>query len=342
MRRLTILLIAAILWSGTSGYCAEPAPKDPLDIEQLKQRYPNARFRQVTLEEFERMQDQLPAGAVVIKAPSVAGQQAKQPAGQTNKVDVILVTTNAPAVAPAARPHQGHPPRPVPNPHRTPPPARVDATVDHSCTAAFDLFSGIGHADADEIAVVVFVVVGVVVVAALVVYGGVYLTNMALGIGDYEYWWNLETHASWLVGHRDSGTLVGARLSTGFVESGVQVGLAAEAGYLDVDSDLRDKKRPPVEFKGVYGLIGPAVRWMFGPGEDEGYAYAEVLAGTTEHRESKLLSVARCGVNWSIGSRMRLGLSVGSMYMDLDASEGVVQEGDNFALLLGGNAGIRF
>lgn len=342
MKALTLLLVVALFWAGLPDCRAQARPAARLTAEQLARLYPNAVLRQVSPEDYARIRKQFAGRAVIVVDEPVSADDSDPVVGDTNAVEVLVVTTNAPASAPGI-------PAAVPpsvqgdaRSHRAgaASPAGVDDS-DDSCVALFDLFSDVDLGDTRELAVVVFVVVGVVVVAALVVYGGVYLVNMATGSGDYDYWYEVQSRAGWLAGSGDSGGLYGARLAVGFEDGGVQVGLGAEVGHLNVKAEL-ESDAPPVELEGVYWLVGPVLRWPFGGGASTSDAFAELLGGSTEDDESRFLSVARAGVNLGLGERISLGVSIGSLYTDLKASEGPAREGDNFALLLGAGLGVGF
>jgi hypothetical protein len=210
----------------------------------------------------------------------------------------------------------------------------IDPGIVESTVELFHSGSG------EDFAVVLFVVVGVFVVAVWVVYAGVYVADVLIG-REHEYWWDLETHSSWLVGGAEEGALFGAKLATGIVEQDVQVGIAGEFGYLDMDVDVEDSDRT-VELKGMYGLAGPAIRWIMDTGPNPSYFSLELLAGTSEHQETRLISTAKAGLNLGIGDRFRLGLTLGSLYVDLEANEGLPLEQSDFNVLLGAETGFRF
>jgi hypothetical protein len=55
-----------------------------------------------------------------------------------------------------------------------------------------------------------------------------------------------------------------------------------------------------------------------------------------------VMSVARANLSLGIGSRGRLGFTVGSMFLGLDPAEGILKQRNNFTTLLGIETGIRF
>jgi len=338
MRTISIVLILSLLWSTTYGYCGPAREEKVITLSQLKQRYPAARLVEVSPAEFGRIRAGLD-GNVLVLAELEPGRPGEAPAADgTNATSTTTATTAVADADDGSATNAVYRPHPPPPPHRPPPPGPHVYVEPESCNVFFDL----AHCgSADDWGLVIYVAVGVVVVAALVVYGGVYLANVLVGAADYEYWWDVEAHSAWLVGGPEDGALFGVKMATGFVERDVQVGLAAEVGYLDLDAEFGGPEET-MQLTGVYGLVGPAIRWVVGPHENPAYVSVELLAGTSEHNETRLLSVAKAGVNWGMGDHLRFGLTVGSLYVDLKASEGLIQEHSDFNVLLGAEVGTRF
>jgi len=246
-------------------------------------------------------------------------------------------TTSGGAYVPGVSPPAGPPPHPPPPP--PPPPADVQ-----SCNAFFELVFDLGRTDwsDNEAAVVIFVVIGVTVVLAVVVYAGAFLYEMATGLGDHSYWWDVETQAAWLVGGGDSGYVAGLRLGAGFEDSEARIGLVVEGGYLKAEiRPERDLDRMRVE--GGYAMAGASVRWEFGrEPANPSFLGLDLLAGTASDDQVDLLSTARANLSFGVGPRARLGVSLGALYVDLDPTEGPAADLDRFTTLMGLQAGYRF
>ncbi|MBN1849801.1 MAG: hypothetical protein JW932_14585 [Deltaproteobacteria bacterium] len=220
------------------------------------------------------------------------------------------------------------------------PPAPEDVQLTGSCVA--DL------AD-NDIAVVLFVVIGVFIVAALIVYAGKFIYDVTVGNGVYEYWWEISPGFTIIendtkYGFKESGYLAGLKLAAGFTERSIQFGLTGEAGVIDFSLYYEDHKGL-LELEGIYGMVGPAIRFLFNDDDNiknASYLYLELLGGTSEHEEAGLLSVARMGLNWRIQEHLRFGIHAGSLYFDLKESEGIIENEDNFRLMGGLEFGYRF
>lgn len=55
-----------------------------------------------------------------------------------------------------------------------------------------------------------------------------------------------------------------------------------------------------------------------------------------------MLSVVRAGLNFSFLENLRYGISIGSMYVNLKESEGLVRKGNDFNLIGSVDFGYRF
>lgn len=193
-----------------------------------------------------------------------------------------------------------------------------------------------------DASLVIFVVIGAVVVLAVVVYAGAYLYDMATGSGDYRHWWNLETQASFLTGNDSRGYMAGLKLSAGFERADTRVGAILESGYLDVGI-RQEGQAERLNADGVFVMAGVGVRWIFGETpENPSHVGMELLAGTAWDDQVDVMSVARANLSLGIGSRGRLGFTVGSMFLGLDPTEGILENRSNFTTILGIETGIRF
>ena len=355
MKVLTLLICASLLYTTTASYCGQTRSIEAgMTLEELKARFPNARFVQVDMDEFQRISaecglDVMPSA---VEASQVGGEavelaqagvelrvtNAAPATATTTATNTVPVTNAVTNVIQEVRPPPMQPPPRVERARSAP---ETDACVplfdEGACHLAVDLLDCDFGGDAD---VVLFVIVGVVVVAALVIYTVGFLGSMALGIGDYAYWWDLETRTSLLVGGAESGAMVGMKLSSGIAAADAHAGIAVEGGYLDMDVELENSD-DVVEVAGGYIMAGPAIRWA-GRDENPAYFFMELLGGTTEHEQVDVMSVARMGFNVGIGSVLRFGGHVGAMYLGLELDEGLIREDDNYSTIIGGEFGIRF
>jgi len=339
LRILTLLLCVSFVYTATPSYSADVqlAVSGGMTVDELKARFPNARLLQVEMDELERIRD---AGSRVTEYVSIPIRvaQAAPEGPATNDLPVTVTTTNAvtnTVTVTNVVTNVIQQVQPLPVRHE---PGRVSPAFNEgACHLALDLLDCDFGGDAD---VVLFVVIGVVVVAALVIYTVGYLGSVALGTGDYDYWWDLETGTSFLVGGAENGVMVSLKLSSGIVAADAHAGIAVEGGYLDMEVALEGSD-DSVDLEGGYIMGGPAIRWAEGDANPS-YISMELLGGTTEHEQVDVMSIARLGVSLGIGPAFRLGFHIGAMYLGLELDEGLVREDDNFTTILGGEVGVRF
>jgi len=331
IRYLSLLLVVVFMGTILLPYAHADAPGDEyLTLDDLKEQYPDARFVQVSPEMLQVVMDQT-SGYVVVS--------------HTNGVPLLQlvgtnITTNAtanlpPAVAKqAASSRSGEPGVYYDRPNRD-----RSHQVDTHGSLFFDLtHADWGGGDAD---VVLYVLIGVVVVAAFVVYTADYLYHLVAHPGEQEYWWNMGLHTSWVTGGDESGFLLGGKMSTGFEARDAHAGLSLEVGYADIDIDI-DSTLPAMETDGVYAMAGPHIHWQWDTADANPSHFAvELLVGGTSADCVDLVSVARMEIGVGLGEYGRLGFTLGSVYMDVDFDEGITRDPDNFSLIVGGQVGFR-
>jgi len=243
--------------------------------------------------------------------------------------------TNAPAADPAAK---RSPPPPSPAPAATDSVAQADhgdGFADFLCNlCSGDWGDGNG-------AVVIYVVIGVAVVAAVVVYATAFLVEALTGTGQHRHWWDLAADATFLTGDGNRGSLSGARVSAGLENRAAKIGLVLDGGRIDARVRTRDSTQP-LNISGGYVMAGTAVRWQLDDAVNPSCFGIELLAGTASAQQVGLISEARATLTFGIGNRARLGLSLGALYLGLKATDGLLTDAHDFSILLGVHSGIRF
>lgn len=238
-------------------------------------------------------------------------------------------------------------PEPVENPNE---PAENPAEISGQIAVpAKDCSDCLGSLPSDDVAAVVFVVIGVVVIAFFVVYAVAYLTNAAVHGEERDFWWEIGARATAMgdddddekeMRHVETGVATGLLLAAGPGSKDFQIGLGVEAGYMYLDT-VYDEHTRLEEPNGMYGMAGPVIRMCWGD-NNPNYFLLELLAGTSSHDEIGIISTARAGLNFGVSEHFRIGLNGGSFYYNLKESENLFQETDDFMLLFGVEMGYRF
>ena len=307
MRRFFFRIVAALLVVALP-YPAFPQTNEPTNqvvtVENLQAMYPTSQMRQVSMDEFRALTNAPGAHAVTVISPD-SGPPSPSHRGY--------------------RSSRGHGPS-------APEPVCVD----------FIDFSGTFDVGNDEFAVVIFVVVGVIVVAAAIVYAGFFIGSMLAGNwAEVEGWGEVCLNGSFFSGEDRSGGMYGLRFAGGFSTDTADAGLAAEVGSINGRIATRESGES-VDISTAYGIIGPTIRWVF---DEEGNPISidlDLLTGVAGDDNLDLLSRASVGVSWGIGSHWRLGFGIGAMYLKVKRSEGLVNTDSDFNLVGGLQTGVRF
>lgn len=189
----------------------------------------------------------------------------------------------------------------------------------------------------DDWAAVIYVVIGVVVVGAFIIYGVQMLGEMALNQEDYPLFTEAGVRLSYSgkaiedqqgVGklYRDA-YLAGLRFAVGFDRPGMGIGLAAEGGYIDVF--LRSSSDPSrtFDFKGGYLVAGPMIRF----GDNDPWSFSlEFLNGTSSHESIGWISKSRMTLQAKVTEHMLVGGHLGAVFYDLHFFDGLGLREGNF------------
>jgi len=366
MRNLTAILIVALIGSSLPYPCAFAGPAHATTrVEDLANRYPGSRVYRVSPAEYRQIapilrRRQARGELVVVQAappaPLDAAAAAVPNATQsvTNDAAASVTTAETNGVLPAVTNQMpAVVPTPAPQPRVAPPPPDTrhqtrHQTCDHACTGDcsgfFELMADLGSSDwsNSDAPLVIFVVIGVTVVVAVVVYAGAFLYELATGGGKYSYWWDVQVQTTALCGSGDQGYLAGLKLASGFENTDARVGFVLEGGYLD--TRIRpDEAADRIDIVGGFVMAGASVRWPFGRSEmNPSFFGLELLAGTAEDEDVNLMSAARANLSFGIGAGTRLGFSLGALYLDLDPADGILGHIDKYTALVGVEAGFRF
>ncbi|OQW46433.1 MAG: hypothetical protein A4S09_05535 [Proteobacteria bacterium SG_bin7] len=190
--------------------------------------------------------------------------------------------------------------------------------------------------DGKEILVIV-AVIGVVVVAALVVYSVSYIVTMAQAGFKCEVWRDLGARFSYVQDNSNtqirSGRMNGLYYSQGFIVPFGVMGLTGEVGQHDLNMTVKATSEER-QFKGAYFLAGPSFTIPFGRLGGPAFQI-ELLAGTSSESNIGLMSTLRLGVEFNIENRFSLGLNIGAALINVRDFDNYIRDNDQLNFLSG-------
>lgn len=327
-RRGLSLLLAVLLPS-----TAMPAPDrdttECVTLDELQAAYPGFALQQVSAGEFARLTGPLQVAQLIVTPEALDASVSTGsiaplatppgPASTNAATNIVARTPGTTAQTGSAR-------------------TTRKKSSDHS-TGGSIYIQDTGSLDSSEAAVIVFVLAGVVVIAAAIIYSGALLANWALSDEDVPGWADLSARWMYFSGDSHHGYMAGAALALGLEGSEADVGAVLEGGYLDADVATLDDAE--VEVADAYWMAGLSVRWRMTEDEHPPIFEAELLAGTASSYD--LLSRASFAFTWSLAGPWRAGLRFGALYLDVAGDEGpLLQAEDDFNLLGGLETSLRF
>lgn len=243
---------------------------------------------------------------------------------------------------PSVPPQQSIPPPGEP----LPPPQPVPETSVHTNVGIYaDVSYGSGGGGRGDAGKVFFIVAGIMVIAAFIVYAGKYISDLVSG-KDYDVWWEFVFSNTYLsTGSGEHGRLNGLKIGTGFVSSDlIQIALIGEVGESDVNLVLDEDSNPaPLDFSATYWLLGASARLHLSDKlVNASYLYLDFMGGKTSHGSTDTIGMARLGASFGVNDYLRLGASIGSFYLGLDEDQGFVNNDDNYWTTLGFEIGAKF
>jgi hypothetical protein len=185
--------------------------------------------------------------------------------------------------------------------------------------------------------VVVLVIVGMIMVAALVFYAGVYLYDLTTGKFELPSWWEIRANLDFVSGDKLNGTMSGVRFKTGLSDKKANLGLVIEGGYydLDVENDGVMEERA-----GGYWLAGPSIELV---SRDNPVSLGfEFLGGHSLHSKIGVMSTMKLAFNIKASESIVIGIHFGGLYTDLKNTSGLIDRLDEYSWSYGLDMGGRF
>ena len=236
-------------------------------------------------------------------------------------------------------------PFPVPGPDGSPaPPPQPSTTVQPVIGVHGDIGIG-GHGNNSDVAKVFFLLAGVVVVAAFIVYAGKTVSEFVTN-DNAKLWWEVIFNSSFMdTDARHHGRFYGAKLATGLVSRELfQLALVGEVGNADLDLIINENKDPQLlKYSAPYWMLGGAVRMhLTDKLVNASYLYLELMGGTTNDSSTDIIGAARLGASFGVNDSLRLGASLGAQYLGLNEDKGFTNNGNDYWFTLGLEVGVRF
>lgn len=285
-----------------------------MTVDEFKKQNPNANIKVVTPDEMEKIKKEKEANAPVYDGcgRSIPRQSELSPSGS----HVTPVVTPAPS---------GY--------YR-------DSSGDW-----WPYFRGgnFSSGSGDKETLIVLAVVGVIIVAALVIYSGYYLYKAAASGLDCKAYNEFALRYSYLQDSSSqqsrSGALYGASYSLGYDISFGTMGLTLEGGEHHLNFNVRNTAISR-NYDGAYFLIGPSFEFPLGT---SAHALAlELLGGTSTNKDIGLMSTLKFGFNFGLSEHLRLGVHFGAGVIDIQDFDGYLSDSDQLSWLYGAQLGYRF
>lgn len=216
----------------------------------------------------------------------------------------------------------------------------------------FDMGRGEWDWDGGDWAAVIYVVVGVIVVGAFILFGFKALYDLVVNKDDAPVFKEVGLRFSYsgLTMYDDRGSslyrdayLVGMRFAIGVERDMLTLGLAMEGGSINLTVHGINPPSETLDYRGGYLVGGPMVRF----GNYNPLALSlEFLNGTSDHRDIGWISKARMGLQAKTGAGLLTGAHLGAVFYDLRFSDGLVfRRGDfnsDLSMVFGVDVGWSF
>lgn len=316
--RLLLSLLLAVPQAKAQQSIQSVTPIDktaaqPMTLDELKKRYPQAQIQVVTPEQMQDLKQNISSSA---NATPPEKPTENKPSQQIAETSSACLSRMAPDWSSAS-------------------------TTSNTDGGFYPGSLHFGKSDSKEFLIFV-VLIGVIVVAALIAYSLSYLAIAA--------YCGVDTFSSWQVGvsylaliDRSStqvrqGLLAGVRGSAGWSLPFGSMNLAAEVGHLDMRLDVLELKHSD-HIRAPYFLIGP--KFFFGSERGSGIGL-EILTGTSLHRDIGVMSTLRLGFELALTPDVLMGFNIGALLLDMKTYHGFLTSQDQWNYLYGLSLTHRF
>jgi hypothetical protein len=206
--------------------------------------------------------------------------------------------------------------------------------------------------DLDELAIIIYVAVGIIVVGAFIVTGAKVIYELIFEKKSFPIWRELGVSGiisgNTINDEESSSNLQGTDLASVHFSLGLQkkrlgIGISVEGGYASLRVRKNLKPDELFDANGFFFLFGPVMQ--FG-NKEPFYLHLEFLNGTSSQTSIKWISKATVSARTKVSQNVFLGLQVGALYVRLSQLDGLLikswEINDEFSLLLGLEGGYGF
>ena len=191
---------------------------------------------------------------------------------------------------------------------------------------------------------IILAVVGVVVVAALVVYSVSYIATMMSHGFECHAWDEIGFRVNTIDDESRTqnrrGRLNSIYYSKGYyIPSGV-MGLSFEFGQYNFDLKINDLKTEK-NYQGAFLLMGPSFYFPISANKQNQFTL-ELLAGTSNQNNIGIMSTIKMGFQFHINPQLNLGLNLGALLMDIKGFDNYLSDSDRLSGIAGLSTSWKF
>lgn len=196
----------------------------------------------------------------------------------------------------------------------------------------------------DKDFLIIVAVIGIVIVAALVVYAGAYLYQSFANKLACKSWDELGFRYTNIFDDNDTqvrdGELKGLYYSRGYYFPSGVMGLTAEVGQFKLDLKVNGTGDTR-NYSGPYFLVGPTFTFPI-TALDRQYFAIELLGGTTTESKIGLMSTLRFSLGFNFGPNVGLSIGTGAAFIKVKEFDSYLASHDDLNFMTGFKTTVRF
>ncbi len=306
-----VIIFNSISGAAHAGTTAEYTPAGSITIADLQKLYPNAKIKTVSVEEYSATRNLYAQSGRVVE--DVTAQSEPRPP--------------RPRQSRGCRGYESaHPEETRPTPVQP-----VDPHLN------LNSYSGWGSGGDNKDLLIIVAVIGVVIVAAALVYSLGYIIEMASKGFDCHALDELGYRYTQVSDHSPKQDRE-AQLNSIFYTRQYDVpfglmGLTGELGHHSIDLNVEGVAAQQ-HYNGGYFLVGPSFSFLFGR-DSFGAFQIELLAGTSTEKEIGVMSTLRFGFDFRLTPDFSVGINAGAAVIDIKEFDNYFNDRDQLNYLSG-------